>query len=124
MTEFRKFTVEDIFDVVGTRSLDAGKLNFINSGVNFVGRTNKNNGIQGKIKLQSFLPNEANTITATVIGNYKYVKFQEEAYYCSQNINKLSLKRKFNVALNSRIALYFITLIKKFVEIYNGQQSG
>lgn len=124
MTEFKTMTVKEIFDVYGTKSLDAGKLKFVNNGINFVGRINTNNGVQGKIDRQSFPPNEANTITATVIGNYKYVKFQSKPYYCSQNINKLVLKKKFGITLNYQIALYFITLIKKFVEIYNGQQSG
>ncbi|MBP3224409.1 MAG: restriction endonuclease subunit S, partial [Campylobacter sp.] len=65
-------------------------------------------------------PNEANTITATVIGNYKYVKFQKEPYYCSQNINKL--KPNFNI--NERIAIFIMAYIQKFVSQYNGQQGG
>ena len=39
-----------------------------------MGRTFENNGIQGKIEKQKFEPNNSNTITATVIGNYKYVR--------------------------------------------------
>ena len=117
---WKKFKIADLFEVVGTKSLDEGKLTFLDEGINFIGRVNENNGIKGKIKKQSFTPNKKFTITATVIGNYKYVKYQEEDYYCSQNINKLI--PKFNI--NKNIALYIITSIKKFVERYNGQQGG
>lgn len=121
---FRNFRLDDIFEVSGTKFLDAGKLKFVDNGINFVGRTNENNGVQGKISEQKFAPNEPNTITATVIGNYKYVKFQTEPYYCSQNINKLKLKSKFGIELNYKIALYLMTYITNFVKLYNGQQSG
>lgn len=95
-------------------------MNFVSDGINFVGRVSENNGIKGKIAKQNFEPNEENTITATVIGNYKYVKFQEEPYYCSQNINKLVP----NFKINKRIAHYIITHIQKFVSKYNNQQGG
>lgn len=90
LKEARIFQIKNLFEVEGTKSLDAGTLEFKNIGVNFVGRTNENNGIQGKIDRQLFEPNDEKTITATVIGNYKYVKYQEEPYYCSQNVNKLT----------------------------------
>ena len=121
---FDLFRVDEIFEVVGTKSLDAGAVEFKDNGINFVGRTYENNGVQGKIDKQDYEPNNANTITATVIGNYKYVKYQEEPYYCSQNINKLTLLDKFNYTLNRLSADYLIALIRKFVEQYNGQQGG
>lgn len=118
--ETRSFKVNDLFVVEGTKSLDAGKLTFKSTGVNFVGRTDDNNGIQGKIKKQTFEPNAGNTFTASVIGNYKYVKFQEEPYYCSQNINKLTPKFK----ITEKLGLWFRSEIQKFVSLYDGQQSG
>lgn len=120
MLMFKKFRTDELFLVEGTKSLDAGKLEFVDDGINFVGRTDENNGVQGKIKKQSFEPNAKNTITATVIGNYKYVKFQETPYYCSQNINKLT--PLFDI--DKLLALYFCTLISKFTSIWNGQQGG
>lgn len=48
------------------------------------------------------------------------MKYQLEPYYCSQNINKLIPKFE----INDKLALYFITLIQKFVSKYNGQQGG
>ena len=109
--------------MVGTKSLDSNAINFTDAGVNFVGRTFENNGIQGKIEKQNFEPNEPYTITATVIGNYKYVKFQVEPYYCSQNINKLTPK-KIILKWNKKIAYYFVSNIQKFVSLYDKQQGG
>ena len=121
---WKNFRLDDLFVIEGTKSLDAGSISFVDNGINFVGRTNDNNGIQGKISAQAFKPNKANTITVTVIGNYKYVKLQEQPYYCSQNINKLTIKDCFKNDFNCYNARYLITHIKKFVEQYNGQQSG
>lgn len=114
------FRVGDLFTIEGTKSLDAGALEFRDTGVNFVGRTDENNGVQGKIDRQVFEPNDAKTMTATVIGNYKYVKYQEEPYYCSQNVNKLTPV----FLTNKLLGLYFRNIIQKFVSLYDGQQSG
>lgn len=103
--------------------MDSNAIEFTRTGINFVGRTFENNGIQGKIQKREFEPNEPYTITATVIGNYKYVKYQKESYYCSQNINKLSpmpiLER-----WNEKIAYFIIANVQKFVSLYDGQQGG
>ena len=121
--EWGKFKIIELFNVEGTKSLDRNAINFVNTGINFVGRTFENNGIQGKIKKQKFEPNLPFSITATVIGNYKYVKYQQEPYYCSQNINKLSPKKIFT-KWNYKIAYYFVGNIQKFVSLYNNQQGG
>lgn len=112
-----------MFDIVGTKSLDSNAVDFVEHGINFVGRTFENNGIQGKIKKQKFEPNEPFTITATVIGNYKYVKYQKEPYYCSQNINKLTPKPIF-IKWSEKIAIFLMTNIWRFVSMYDGQQGG
>ena len=118
-----EFRIDDLFEVVGTKSLDSNAIDFTDVGINFVGRTFENNGIQGKIQKRDFEPNESFTITATVIGNYKYVKFQTEPYYCSQNINKLTPKPIFK-KWNYKIAYYLVTSVQKFVSLYDGQQGG
>lgn len=112
-----------LFDIVGTKSLDSNAIEFTKKGINFVGRTFENNGIQGKIKTRNFSPNEPMPITATVIGNYKYVKLQKEPYYCSQNINKLSHKPIIE-KWNDRIAYFFVANLQRFVSMYDGQQGG
>lgn len=118
-----EYKLGDLFDIVGTKSLDSNAIDFTNSGINFVGRTFENNGIQGKIQKRNFEPNEPFTITATVIGNYKYVKYQIEPYYCSQNINKLTHKPIID-KWNEKIAYYLIASVQKFVSLYDGQQGG
>lgn len=95
-------------------------MTFVDEGINFVGRVSENNGIKGKIAKQIFEPNEAYTITATVIGNYKYVKYQREPYYTSQNINKLI--PKFDMTTGA--IYYLITHIYRFVSLFDGQQGG
>lgn len=119
-SSWKEFKLSELFEITSTKSLDEGNLNFVSEGINFIGRVDENNGIKGKIKKQDFEPNEPFTITATVIGNYKYVKYQEEPYYCSQNINKLIPKFK----INKEIALFMTTNIQKFISKWNEQQSG
>ncbi|MDU9720133.1 restriction endonuclease subunit S [Helicobacter pylori] len=120
---WQSFRLGDLFEIVGTKSLDSNAIDFTDTGINFVGRTFSNNGIQGKTPPKAFKPNKPFTITATVIGQYKYVKFQTEPYYCSQNINKPTPKIIIH-QWNAKIAYYFITHIQKFVSLYDGQQSG
>ena len=122
-TKWGEYRLEDLFEIVGTKSLDSNAVTFVKEGINFIGRTFENNGIQGKIEKRNFDPNEPYTITATVIGNYKYVKYQKEPYYCSQNINKLTPK-KIITKWTEKIAYYFITNIQKFVSLYDHQQGG
>lgn len=122
-SEWVEYKIKDLFDVVGTKSLDSNAVEFIDNGINFVGRTFANNGIQGKIEKQKFEPNDPFTITATVIGNYKYAKLQRDPYYCSQNINKLTPKPIVD-NWNIKTAYFFISNIQKFVSLYNGQQGG
>lgn len=112
-----------MFEIVGTKSLDSNAIDFTKTGINFVGRTLENNGIQGKIERKNFEPNKPFTITATVVGNYKYVKYQTEPYYCSQNINKLTPKSIIK-KWNEKIVYYLIVSIQKFVSLYDGQQGG
>lgn len=121
--EWGEYKLDDLFEIVGTKSLDSNAIEFTDTGINFVGRTFENNGIQGKIQERKFAPNEPFTITATVIGNYKYVKYQKEPYYCSQNINKLSPKPIVS-KWNDRIAYFFVANVQKFVSLYDNQQSG
>lgn len=58
-----------------------------------------------------------------MIGNYKYVKYQTEPYYCSQNINRLSPKELIT-KWNKKIAYFFVANIQKFVSLYDFQQGG
>lgn len=121
--KWAEFELQELFIIEGTKSLDSNAIDFVEKGINFVGRTFENNGIQGFIEKRDFEPNSPFTITATVIGNYKYVKYQKEEYYCSQNINKLTPRVVIN-KWNERIAYFFVANIQKFVSLYDGQQGG
>lgn len=121
--KWANFELQELFDIVGTKSLDSNAIDFLDEGINFIGRTFEDNGIQGKIQKRDFEPNAPYTITATVIGNYKYVKFQEQSYYCSQNINKLTPKPIIS-KWNKKTAYFFVANVQKFVSLYNGQQGG
>lgn len=122
--EWGEYRLGDLFDIVGTKSLDSNAIEFVSEGINFVGRTFDNNGIQGKIEKRNFEPNAPFTITATIIGNYKYVKYQKEPYYCSQNINKLMPKPLIKKVWNEKVAYFIIANIQKYTSTYNGQQAG
>lgn len=121
--KWAEYELQELFIIEGTKSLDSNAIDFVEKGINFVGRTFENNGIQGFIEKREFEPNSPFTITATVIGNYKYVKYQKEEYYCSQNINKLTPRVVIN-KWNERVAYFFVANIQKFVSLYDGQQGG
>ncbi|MCI6988952.1 MAG: restriction endonuclease subunit S [Campylobacter sp.] len=110
-----EFKLQDLFEILGTKSLDSNAIEFTKTGINFVGRTFENNGIQGKIQKRNFEPNKLFTITATVIGNYKYVKFQTEPYYCSQNINKLSPKENIRKWNKKNCILFYLQYSKIYI---------
>ncbi|QCE34583.1 hypothetical protein FAI40_04050 [Acetobacteraceae bacterium] len=116
---WQEFKIEDLFDVTGTKSLDSNAVDFVETGINFVGRSSDNNGVQGKTEKQSFPPNDAFTITSAVVGQ-KYVNFQDEPYYCSQNINKLTPKCILT-RWNKFVAYYFVVNIQKFAAKYEDQ---
>lgn len=123
LVKWGEYELGQLFYITGTKSLDSNAVEFTSTGINFVGRTNENNGIQGKIQLRDFAPNEKSTITATVIGNYKYVKYQKDLYYCSQNINKMRPKPILE-KWDENIAFFIIPYVQRFVSKYDGMQGG
>lgn len=117
---YKQFKIGDLFDCKGTKSLDEGKLAFVEkNGVNFVTRKSDNYGISGQIPVQAFEPNAANTITSNVVGR-KMVRYQERPYYCSQNINKLTARFE----LNRERAFYIMAHIQKFVSSLGKDYDG
>lgn len=112
--EYAEFRVGDLFEVSGTKSLDAGSLQFVPNGINFIGRTLNNNGIQGGIIEQEFEPNEANSITVSQVGTI-IALYQEEPYYTSQNVAKVHRN-----GVNRLIGLYLASAINKGLQGYVG----
>lgn len=138
ITTFQHYRLEDLFEISGTVGFDRPEVNFVEQGINFIGRTSEYNGKQGEVfiskevivsknksgKSKRIPLNESNTITASVIGNYKYVRFQKKEYYCSQNINKLTPRGVLTDYWCEDIAYFFIPYIQKFVSLYNGKRDG
>ena len=54
--EWGEYKLENLFEIAGTKSLDSNAIEFVDKGINFIGRTFENNGIQGKITRRNFEP--------------------------------------------------------------------
>ena len=113
------FKVDSLFECSGTKSLDEGKLDIVKEGINFVSRKSDNYSISGRIAPQVFEPNDPNTITSNVVGR-KIVRYQEEPYYCSQNINKLT--PKFQLTPNR--AFFIMAHLQKFLSSLGKDYDG
>lgn len=93
------FRVGDLFTIKSSKSVDKTYLNFDPSGIyDFIGRTSKNNGVQGKLNQLDFPPNELGTYSVTQIG-VNVCQYRENKWYSSQNIFILTpINRKVNSA--------------------------
>ena len=112
--KYGKFTVEELFDVKGTKSTDAGKVHFVgkqDGDAQFIGRTNANYGLQGYVNSEDFAfePNKANTISVSQVGTIT-AQYRDFPYYTSQNITKLSAD-----FLNRQIGLYICSAINQWL---------
>lgn len=112
--KYGKFTVEELFNVKGTKSTDAGKVHFVgkqDGDAQFIGRTNANYGLQGYVNSKDFAfePNKANTISVSQVGTIT-AQYRDFPYYTSQNITKLSAD-----FLNRQIGLYICSAINQWL---------
>ncbi|WP_081168307.1 restriction endonuclease subunit S [Lactococcus garvieae] len=119
--DWREFEISDLFSVSTSKSIDRGKLNFINSGIQFVGRTTANNGVQGNIEKQNFEPNPKNTFSVSQIGVIN-AQFREKEWYASQNMFVLTAKKEYqNLVENFK---YITTSINKGLTLFSGGYSS
>lgn len=112
--KYGKFTVEELFNIKGTKSTDAGKVHFVgkqDGDAQFIGRTNANYGLQGYVNSKDFAfePNKANTISVSQVGTIT-AQYRDFPYYTSQNITKLSAD-----FLNRQIGLYICSAINQWL---------
>lgn len=112
--EWKEFRLDELFEIEIGRSIDLNKLEQSNIGINYVGRTEENNGVTAIVKR----PDEkyvysGNCITVPMVGNAMKGTYQENEFCCSQNISILRLKGD---TLNVFVAIFLITLLKQ--EIY------
>ena len=105
---WKEFKYEDIFDTIMIgKSIDLNKLEEGN--INYVGRTDKNNGITAKVeKYNDQEPYEGNCITIPMVGNSTLKStYQEKPFYVAQNILILRGKN-----LNKYNAMFFNVIIR------------
>lgn len=108
-SNWKKFTVGELFECNIAKSLDFGKLE--EGDTIFIGRTSTNNGVQGKVNAPPC--EKGNCITVSMVGDSRAF-YQPKEFAASQNILVLRNKR-----LNEKNGLFFITLINSLLTKYN-----
>ena len=86
--EWRVFHLYDIFEIDSGTKLDKAKMNTTMPKINFVGRSNFNNGITQKVnEIPGLSPYDSGCLTLALGGAYLGSCFiQEEPFYTSQNV--------------------------------------
>lgn len=86
--EWQSFHLYDIFEIDPGTKLDKAKMNTTEPKINFVGRSNFNNGITQKVnEIQGLNPYDSGCLTLALGGAYLGSCFiQEEPFYTSQNV--------------------------------------
>ncbi len=101
--------VSDIFDVKYGVNLELNKLTQSISGINFVSRTAKNNGISSKVALiKNKLPIPAGTISVAGGGSVMESFLQPEPYYSGRDLYYLTEKIK----LTDEEKLYYCACLR------------
>lgn len=90
------------------KSIDLNKLEEDNQGVNYVGRTEENNGITSRVKQVDQEAYTGSCITVPMVGNALKSTYQTESFYTSQNILILRSDR-----LNKYTAMFFNSIIRQ-----------
>ena len=63
-SSWKEFRLEELFDISISKSINKTNLEFTNdSNIEFIGRTDKNEGVQGHLPQLGFPPNPANTFS-------------------------------------------------------------
>ena len=88
-SNWKKFKLEDLFDIKTTKSANKNKIKVINKGTfEFIGRSSVNNGVQGYVEKLGYEPNEENTLSIVQVGKTCCL-YRDKKWYASQNIFKL-----------------------------------
>lgn len=105
-TEWATFHLYDIFEIDSGTKLDKAKMDTTTTKINFVGRSNFNNGITQKVnEIQGLKPYDAGCLTLALGGAYLGSCFiQEEAFYTSQNVVVLIPKKDISFEAKQFIA--------------------
>lgn len=105
-TEWATFHLYDIFEIDSGTKLDKAKMDTTIPKINFVGRSNFNNGITQKVnEIQGLAPYESGCLTLALGGAYLGSCFiQEEPFYTSQNVVVLVPKKDIDFEAKQFIA--------------------
>lgn len=100
--EWKSFYLYDIFDIDSGSKLDKVKMDISEPKINFVGRSNFNNGITEKVnEIEGLKPYDKGNLTLALGGAYLGSCFvQKEMFYTSQNV--VVLKPKNNISDNAK----------------------
>lgn len=96
------FHLYDIFEINSGTKLDKAKMDTTTPKINFVGRSNFNNGITQKVnEIHGLKPYESGCLTLALGGAYLGSCFiQEEPFYTSQNV--IVLIPKENISFEAK----------------------
>lgn len=104
--DWATFHLYDIFQIDSGTKLDKAKMDTTTPKINFVGRSNFNNGITQKVnEIQGLKPYESGCLTLALGGAYLGSCFiQEEPFYTSQNVAVLIPKTDISFEAKQFIA--------------------
>lgn len=111
-SNFKIFRYFEIFEIIIGKSSDLNKLEYDPNGINYVGRSEFNNGITSKVKKDKNLKiYQGNCITIPMVGNSTLKSsFQVDEFCVSQNIAILKVK---NLVMSLNVGIYLISVLRK-----------
>jgi len=117
ISEWKEYKLVDLFEIEIAKSIDKTKLKNQYNGINYISRKTTNNGLELKTNYDNYdLLNFGNTLSLTMVGEYKGTCFyQEKDFYSSQNI---LLLRKDNLNKNQ-----FLFLTSLFTKKYKNENN-
>ena len=94
---------ENLFEIFSGTKLDKKNMTTLNPSINFVGRSNLNNGITEKVDyIDGIKPYQKGDITLALGGHYLGSCFiQPKEFYTSQNVNVLRAKK--DISFNCKV---------------------
>ena len=106
MSKWQEFHLYDIFNIDSGTKLDKAKMNTTVEEIDFVGRSNANNGITSKVQeIDSITPYKRGDLTLALGGAYLGSCFvQPEDFYTSQNVVVLIPKQEISFYTKQFIA--------------------
>lgn len=104
--DWKNFHLYDVFEIDSGTKLDKAKMDTTAPKINFVGRSNFNNGITQRVnEIQNLTPYSAGNLTLALGGAYLGSCFiQEEPFYTSQNVVVLIPKKDISFEAKQFIA--------------------